>query len=350
MFNRIYKLIFCFLPAGLFLFLFSGCVNKEINNTAGRFVSVADTGEYFGTIITITLYGDGEEQLNAIMAEAFQECGRLENIFSAKIDTSELSVMNREASKQPVKVSDELFQVLSQSIACNEKTNGAFDVSIGKLIDLWGIGTENQRIPPEAEIAPFVGARGCEDILFDEENHTVCYASDMVKVDLGAIAKGYAADKVKEYLMSQPQVKAALLYFGGNIMTVGEKMDGSSWNIGITDPERPGQVCAAVSVKDKCVVTSGNYERYFEADGRRYHHILDPSTGYPASRGLVSTTVIGGNSAECDALSTACYILGKDKALELIESIEGVECVLIDESGVFHCSSGMEQYNFREIK
>jgi thiamine biosynthesis lipoprotein len=141
-----------------------------------------------------------------------------------------------------------------------------------------------------------------------------------------------------------------ILDFGGNIMTIGTKADGSLWNIGITNPLDTTEVYAAVSVNDKCVVTSGNYERYFIEDGVRYHHILNPFTGYPAESGIISSTIIGDNSTQCDALSTACYIMGVDKALELIEKTDGVEAVFIDNDGEVHTSSGIEKYSFRIIQ
>lgn len=309
-------------------------------------VSYSLTEEHFGTILTITLYGSDEEKLKDITEQSFDECERLENIFSAKLSGSELSKLNENAALEPVVVSDELMYLIKEALAYNRLSEGALDMSIGKLINLWGIGTENEHIPDADELNPYINADGCSYITIDEENSTIFYTSDIVNIDLGAIAKGYAADCIKQYICDNMESPYGILDFGGNIMTIGQKADGGSWNIGITNPQSPSQVYGVVSVKDMCVVTSGNYERYFIEDGVRYHHILNPFTGYPAQSGIISSTIIGDNSMECDALSTACYILGADKALELINSIDGVEAVFIDNDGKAHTSDGISKYNF----
>lgn len=304
------------------------------------------TEEHFGTIMTITLYGENEEDLKNTIKGAYGEIERLEKIFSAKFKNSELSMLNKKAASEPVKVSDELMQLMKEALYYGEMSQGALDVSIGGLIKLWGIGTENERVPEDNELSVYVGKCRYKDIIIDENDSTIYYGDENIDVDLGAIAKGYAADIVKEYINNRMDNACGILDFGGNIMTIGSKTDGSSWNIGITDPFSPDRVAAVLSVKDKCVVTSGNYERYFEKDGKRYHHILNPYTGYPADEGIVSATIIGNNSMECDALSTACYILGVDKALELIDGMEGVEAVFIDKTGKFYTTGNISKYGF----
>lgn len=326
----------------LVLVIFTGCGKSTINENT----KASSMGEYFGTVLTITLYGADERQLNQIIEGAFQECAGMEKIFSAKLPDSELSVVNREAFREETVVSEELGRVISQALFYNELTEGSLDVSIGKLISLWGIGTESQRIPDTAEINAYAGMDGCQYILWNSEKSTIQYKNENVQLDLGAIAKGYAANQIKQYILSRNSDVYGIIDFGGNIVTIGCKQDGSAWNIGITDPQNPSRVYASVSVKDMCIVTSGNYERYFEQDGVRYHHILDPDTGYPAKNGIISSTIIGADSMQCDALSTACFILGVPKALNLIEGIEGVEAVFIDDDGKFHCTAGMSQYNF----
>lgn len=304
------------------------------------------TEEHFGTILTITLYGSDEEKLKEITEKSFDECERLENIFSAKLSDSELSRLNEHAALEPVEVSDELMYLLKEALEYNKLSDGALDMSIGRLVNMWGIGTENERVPDTEELKPYINADGCSSIIIDDKNSTVFFNSDLVTIDLGAIAKGYAADCIKQYICDNMESPYGILDFGGNIMTIGQKADGSPWNIGITNPKSPSQVYGVVSVKDMCVVTSGNYERYFIENGVRYHHILNPFTGYPADTGIISSTIIGDNSMMCDALSTACYILGVDKSLELIDSMEGVEAVFIDNDGKAHTSKGISKYNF----
>lgn len=314
------------------------------------YVPVSLTEEHFGTVLTITLYGNEKELLERLIENSFAECERLERIFSAKLEDSELSELNKTAWNNPTAVSEELFEVFQKALYYNACSEGSLDISIGKLIRLWGIGTEGQRVPDDAELVEMAGKNGCQYILLDETEKTITYTDECVEVDLGAIAKGYAADVIKEYILQQKPQVTGILNFGGNIMTIGEKTDGSAWNIGITNPFSPSEVYASVSVRNQCVVTSGNYERYFMEGGKRYHHILDPQTGYPAKQGIISATIIGDYSADCDALSTACYILGIEKALSFIETLDGVEAVLIDEEGDLHCSSGIAQYQLQEMK
>lgn len=326
--------------------------NTDAGNTADRTgqageVKYSHTEEHFGTILTITLYGGDEEELKEITEKSFGECERLENIFSARLSDSELSMLNEQAALGPVEVSDELMYLISEALAYNKLSEGALDISIGRLVDMWGIGTENQRVPDMEELKPYIDKDGCGSIIIDEEKNTVFYNSSLVSIDLGAVAKGYAADCIKKYICDNMEAPYGILDFGGNIMTIGQKADGGSWNIGITNPISPSQVYGVVSVKDMCVVTSGNYERYFIEDGVRYHHILNPHTGYPADSGIISSTIIGENSMQCDALSTACYILGVDRAMELVDSIEGVEAVFIDNDGRPHASKGISKYNFK---
>lgn len=319
-----------------------GCGKRE------NIVKVSSMGEYFGTVLTITLYGEDEKQLNQLVSDAFAECERLEKIFSAKRNDSELSALNDRALNTPVTVSEELGEVIGQALYYNEITEGTLDISIGRLITLWGIGTDGGRIPDEEEIKAFAGRNGCQYILWDQEKSTVEYANELVQIDLGAIAKGYCANRIKQYILEENPQIYGILDFGGNIVTIGCKQDGSPWNIGITNPLSTSEVCASVSVKDMCVVTSGNYERYFEQDGVRYHHILNPHSGYPADSGIISATIIGADSMQCDALSTACFMLGVEKGMNLIEVTEGIEAVFIDDEGKIHCSSGTDKYNFQK--
>lgn len=303
------------------------------------------TQEHFGTIMTITLYGYNSKELETIISNGFEEIDRLENIFSAKIENSELSKLNANAFNQEIKVSDELYQVLEETVKYYELSDGALDVTIGKLISMWGIGTDNERVPKATELADYAGIRGCQYIVMDDAKKTVKFTDKRVQIDLGAIAKGYAADVVKKLINDADSDIYGMLDFGGNIMTIGSKAEGKPWVIGITNPFSVGSAYATINIIDKSVVTSGNYERYFEKDGVRYHHILDPFTGAPSKSGIVSATIIGDNSMQCDALSTATFIMGVDNAIKLIDSIDGVEAMFIDDGGKVYKSNGIDKYN-----
>lgn len=320
---------------------FVGCTGRQRQTTY-----VTETAEYFGTVITITLYGEDEESLKKSIEHAFDECERLESICSAKLPDSELCRLNQTAAESAVEVSKELFFLIKEGLYYHRLSGGSLDISIGKLIDLWGIGTEHARVPKDTEREALIGLDGCKNIILDEEEQTIQYTDKLVQIDLGGIAKGYAADKVKEYLVEQEHIGSGILNFGGNVMTIGEKADGTAWKIGLTDPQEKGEIYGVLMIKDQCVVTSGDYERYFIEDGKRYHHILDPATGYPAESGIISATVIGDRAILCDALSTTCFIVGIEKAIEIIETLDGVECILVDKDMQYHCSSGFSQYDF----
>lgn len=307
------------------------------------------SAEGFGTILSITLYGKDETMLSNWILEAFDEIERLEHIFSAKLPDSELSKVNEQAFEKPVEVSAELFFLFEIGLSYGEKTDGALDISIGQLVDLWGVGTDHEKVPTSDELEEYIGMEGFRSILLNKENQTVSYTDSRLKVDFGAIAKGYAADQVKNLLLSKSSDICGILNFGGNIMTLNSKIDGSNWVVGITDPKDPSNACASIDVCDLCVVTSGNYERYFEQGGVRYHHILDPHTATPSNSGIISSTIIGTSSTDCDALSTSCYVLGVEKALSLIESMDGYEAVFITDEGNYYFTKGIDSLAFQYL-
>ncbi|MGN0318510.1 MAG: FAD:protein FMN transferase [Lachnospira sp.] len=325
--------------------ILDGCSFKDFN-TSGETIKVVKSEQAFGTIMTITLFGKDKTHLENIENKAFEEIGRLENVFSAKLSNSELSLLNSKAYEETVSISDELFYVLDKALEYNILSNGALDVSIGNIVDMWAIGTENERVPEESELKDYIGINGCEYVELNESDKTVHFLDSRVKLDLGAVAKGYAADVVKKYILEMDSQAYGILNFGGNVMTIKEKENNEAWVIGITNPFRTDGAYFTLNIKDKCVVTSGDYERYFEENGVRYHHILDSRTGYPAQNDIASASIIGENSLECDALSTACFILGVDKGMELIDSIDSVEAVFIDKEGQCHTSKGIDSYSF----
>lgn len=327
---------------GLFIVMFLFChgligCDKEVEREK--------TEEVLGTIVTIkACTNKGDAPLEA----AFDRAEELEMILSANNADSELSQMNQKAYKEEVKVSDELFYVVKKGIYYGEITDGAIDISIGKLIDLWGIGTKAARVPKEAELAPYIGQNGYRKIELKEEKKTIHFLDKNVQVNLGAIAKGYIADEMKKVLVEEYDVQHAMLSLGGNIVVIGDKADGTKWNVGIADPLDTQSVKASFSITDKTVVTSGNYERYFEQNGVRYHHILDANTGYPSDSGLISTSILTNNSIDADALSTATYVLGEKRALQMIEKVEDCEVVLIREDGSTVTTMGVSTYGYKE--
>lgn len=297
------------------------------------------TEEILGTAITGKIIGiNAEEALN----KAFDRAREIEAIMSVKNEDSEISYLNKNGYKSEIKVSNELFYVIEKGIYYGELTEGAFDITIGNLIDLWGIGTENERLPDNEEISQYISLENYKNIKLNKENKSIRFLKENIKLDLGAIAKGYIADEMKRVLIDEYNINCGILNLGGNVLTIGVKSDNTLWNVGICDPFNTADIVGTIESSNETIVTSGNYEKYFVKDEIRYHHILNPKTGYPAEEGYISTTIVTENSIDADALSTATYVLGVNKAKELLESLEGVEGIFIDEDGKIITTLGIE--------
>lgn len=238
---------------------------------------------------------------------------------------SEINTLNLQ--KQNV-LSEDTYNLLKRALDFANKTNGAFDPAIGGLTALWNIGTDQARVPSDAEIAAV--DTDWTKVVMEDESRLVTLP-EAVQIDLGAIGKGYAADKLKDYLHSQG-IDRGIINLGGNIYAIGSKTKDTPWKIGLRDPfKEEGSVFIVLEVSDVSLVTSGTYERFFIQDGVKYHHILDRRSGYPAESDLASVTIIGPESTVCDALSTSVFVLGREAGLKLLESFPGYSCVLVDQ-------------------
>lgn len=270
------------------------------------------------------------EKAEAASVEAKAELLRLENIFSRFIPESEVSKINRYAGKGPVKISSETCEVLSCAIRLSEISQGLFDISIGPLIDLWDF-KHSCRVPEEAKIRQILPLVNFRELMLDSDEKTVSLGKPRQSIDLGGIAKGYASDRCLKILLENG-VDSAFINIGGNVSTLGNKPDGSAWSVGIRHPRQDGCLLGAVKVTGKAVVTSGDYERYFiDGQGERWHHILNPSIGYPAQSGLISVTVVADSAMIADALSTAIFGAGLNKGLGSLARFPGVEAVMVDD-------------------
>jgi thiamine biosynthesis lipoprotein len=279
-----------------------------------------------GTICTVNLYDQGKTELYSRVFARLQE---LEDILSANREGTDLDKVNRNAGLGPVKVRPELIEVLEKALFYAEKSQGYFDPSIGPLVKLWGIGSDRERLPEEEEIRKVLDLIDYREVEIDRAQETVFLRKSGMALDLGAIAKGYAADEAAK-LLSANGVSRGIIDLGGDIFALGEKKDQSSWRIGIQDPrDLRGNYFAVLEVKNKSVVTSGTYERFFEQDGRRYHHILSTETGFPAENGLISVTVLADKAVDADALSTAAFALGWERGSALIAAQSGAEGLFV---------------------
>jgi thiamine biosynthesis lipoprotein len=281
-----------------------------------------------GTVCKISLFENGKDDLYTTL---FDRLAAIEAVMSANETSgiSELVQINQNAGIRPIAVSGELITVLQRALFFAEVTDGAFNPAVGPLVKLWNIGTEDARLPEESEIAAARSLANYRDIEIDEANQTVYLKREGMSLDLGGIAKGYAADELVA-ILKDAGVRRAVIDLGGNIYAHGSKTPKQKWRIGIQNPLAPrGEYLAVEEAADKTLVTSGVYERFFEENGIRYHHILDPKTGFPADSGLLSVTVIAESSLDADALSTSLFVLGYERGTSLPVRFPGVEAVFV---------------------
>ena len=297
---------------------------------------LSEVGFYLDTVITMTAYvEDGQ-----ILKDAMSECGRYEKMLSRTLEGSDVWRINH-ADGAPVEVSDDTIAILQCAKRISDLSGGAFDVTIAPASVLWDFTSGNAVLPDAEEIKKAAEMVDYTKIRVD--GNIVSLPAGMM-IDLGGIAKGYIADRVKEYLEKRG-VKHAVLSFGGNVVAIGLKPDGSEWKVGIQDIDKPTGGSMLISRNTGgSTVTSGIYERGFDLDGVRYHHLLSAETGWPVQNELASVTIFSDSSMEGDALSTAAFVLGTEEGLKLINSLEGIEAVFIarDRSAVY--SSGAEAY------
>lgn len=309
------------------ILLFSGC--SDVNSTP-----VFLNGFYFDTIISITVYDDNDaESVNTILNDCMELCSYYENIFSKTKECSEIYKINN-SNTTPVNVSDELIELLTISIELAKLSDGEVDPTIGSLSELWNIGKDNFAIPSEEGVKEALSHVNYQNIIIDHVAKSVTLTDPKSKLDLGFIAKGYIADKLKDYLISK-NIKSAIINLGGNILTIGDK-NGEPFKIGIRNPltSDSNSYIKSLDIRDKSIVSSGNYERFSEVNGQRYHHILSTKTGYPCDTSLSQVTIISKDSVTGDKLSTLCFILGYEDAQEFLKDYyPDVTAIFVNTSG-----------------
>ncbi|MBR6478211.1 MAG: FAD:protein FMN transferase [Lachnospiraceae bacterium] len=315
-------------------------------------VSLVDTA--MGTILQGSVYVEGDRsQGEEILRDTFELVRSLEeNLLSRRLETSEVWRIDESAhGTEGAEISKELADLLERCAAMTVDSQGAFDVSIGRLVALWRVdelaaqGAEEgaalvTKAPDESELQSAMDECGMEYVAV--ENGRI-YLKNNVTLDLGSVGKGFALDRIAESLRSgEIGITGGIFSLGGSILTYGQKPDGMAWKVGVTDPKDPGKVLGYLSFTgDYCISTSGDYERYFEVEGVRYHHILDPKTGYPAENGIHGVTIFSKSGFLSDALSTACFVLGKEKGMALAEKY-GAEALFVGEDDQIYMSEGMK--------
>ena len=289
------------------------------------------------TVVTLTLYGAKNEDLDA----AFKEIRRLNDLLDAYAPFSDLGWLQAAAGLKPVTVAPETMELLVFAKDMYARTGGYLDVTVGPLIDLWDI-RNGGHCPTAEELAAARDLLGMDDLIMDEAAGTAYLVRPGMRVDLGALAKGYIADKVKALLLDRG-VKSGVIDLGRNILLIGEKPGGAAFSIGVQSPTSSGELLRVLALKDKSLVTSGTYERYFEHEGKRYHHVLDPFTGFPADTNLSAVTILSDSSLWGDALSTACLLLGVEQGMALVDSIPDAEALFVRTDGTVVTSAGFPQ-------
>lgn len=330
------KVIVLLLIIPLYLMSFSACSRPQQEQGNDQYIS--DSEFLLDTIVTIKIYGHSDE---SIFNDIFSYIRNLENTLSVHVENSDLWKLKQNAGKEWTEVSDDTMQIIKRSIEISKMSEGLFDITSGPLIDLWNIDPPTGHYPTDKEREEAISLIDYKNIEVDEIHNTIRMKKSGMEANLGAIAKGYIADKVKNYLKDKG-INQAIINLGGNVLLLGKKTDGSDFRIGIQDPDSErGAYLGLVEVSDKSIVSSGTYERYFIYEEKKYHHILNPFTGFPQENRLKGVSIISDYSTDGDAFSTTVFLLGLEKGMQLVERVEGVEAIFITKTNELYISTGL---------
>lgn len=324
------KITLMLLCAGLIISQ-TGCGSEE---------PVSENQFLLDTICTITVDGMKKDEAEQVIARAFETCRDYENMLSKTVEGSDIYKLNHAGGKA-VAVRDETLALLKKGIAYGRLSEGRFDITIGAVSELWDFSGENPKVPDAEQLKEAVSTVDYRQI--EIEGNEVSLKKAKAQVDLGGIAKGYIADRLVEQ-MKREGAERAIISLGGNIAVIGEKAEGVPWNIGIERPYSDRrEILGSVGLSDGTVATSGVYERCFEENGKLYHHVLDPKTGYPMEGELDAVAVKGqaGQSADCDAMGTICLMAGEKKGRQLLKEFPGLEAAFIDKSDNIQTTEGL---------
>ncbi|MEZ4978307.1 MAG: FAD:protein FMN transferase [Chitinophagales bacterium] len=291
------------------------------------------------------IHAEKEGAQQAVFA-GIQEVYRIECFLSSWKDSSETSAINRNAGKQAVKVSLELYDLLLRSKKISALSNGYFDVSFASINKLWQFNQQEQLAPDSALVKQSIQKINYKNIVLDSVSSSVFLLEEGMKIGFGAIGKGYAADRAKE-LMKNLGAESGVVNAGGDVLAWGTKLDGSLWTIGIADPAHKNEILSTIEIDNFAIVTSGDYERYLTIKEERYGHIINPKTGYPV-KGVLSVTVLAPTAELADALATTIFILGEEEGIALANHLKGVECILINAENKFFFSEGIQLNLFED--
>lgn len=331
--------------------LFTGCTSKadssatKENNTENTESSSqsddADSQEasteLFAMDTYMSLKAYGENAQEAVDAAA-DEIKRLDEVLSTGDENSDVGQINANGGGS---LTDDTSYLLERSMELYEKTDGLFDIAIYPIMEAWGFTTQNYRVPEDSELKELLKLTDASKIQYDEKNKKVSFNQDGMKIDFGGIAKGYTSARIMD-IYKEHGVESGLANLGGNVQVLGTKTDGSRWRVAIQSPSSEEEYLGILTTQDKAVITSGGYERYFEQDGKTYHHIIDPRTGYPAENGLISVSIVSSDGTLADGLSTSLFIMGEEKAEAFWkEHSDEFDMILEAEDGTLSVSEGI---------
>jgi thiamine biosynthesis lipoprotein len=293
-----------------------------------------------GTVIEITLIGDHEEKTDKAALQAFQEIKRMEHLMSSRVESGDVFRINQSSGKEWVRVSPETIQVIKKAQEVSELSRGGFDITVGPLTELWRKARE-KKIPPSAEeVKEKLDLVNFKNIKIDRDGKVFLEKKGMA-IDLGGIAKGYAVDRVFDVLRSLGYTN--FIVNAGGDLRVGGTKNNQPWSIGIQNPRDPQKLLARISVSDMAVATSGDYEKFFIYERKRYHHIFDPKNGFP-TEGCQSVTIATKDCITADGLATAVFVLGPEKGFSLCQRLNGVQCLIVDREGKIILSPNLKAW------
>jgi len=321
----------------LILFLFVGVV------VSGQ-VTQKRTLSMLGSPFEMIFGAKDIPEADAYIDMAVAEVSRIENLISDWIPTTPISDVNRNAGIKPVKVPQEVFDLVQRSIQISELTSGAFDISYASMDKIWKFDGSMTKMPTPEEIKKSVEKVGYKNIMLDAENNTIFLKNKGMKLGLGGIGQGFIADKIKALLISKGVI-AGIVNISGDINTWGKQLNGEKWKVGIKNPLNKDKIFATFPLEDSAVETSGSYEKYVTFNGIRYSHIIDTRTGYPAS-GVISVSVFAKSTEFADALATGVFVMGVDVGLDLVNQLPGVGCIYVDDKGKIFASKNIDLKKF----
>lgn len=293
-----------------------------------------------GSDFEITLVATDQADAEKGFEMAITEISRIEDLISSWKEDSQTSLINQNAGIQPVKVDEELFDLITRCIALSKITDGAFDISYASMDKIWDFKKGMKKLPSEKMIANSVERVGFEKIMVNSTEGTIYLPEMGMKIGFGAIGKGYAADKARDLLIQNGYL-SGILNASGDMSVWGRKPNGEKWMVAIKNPLAKEKSFALLPIEDQAVVTSGNYEKFLEIEGHRYTHIIDPRTGYPAE-GIISVTVFAPRAELADAMATAIFVMGTEVAINRVNQLKTIDCLIVDQNGKIHQSNGIE--------